>query len=63
MTRNFAKGCIGIVDQEIARYVTKYELTQKLEIYTMGAMLRTERGMYKWHTKISTRNLMYKSSV
>ena len=35
MTRDLAKGCIGVADQEIARYVTKYEMTQKLEIWTM----------------------------
>ena len=53
MTRDFAKGCIGLVDQEIARYVTRCELTQKLEKCTMGAMLRTDvRGIYKRWTKV-----------
>ena len=36
MTRIFAKGCIGVVNQESARYVTRDGLTQKLEISTMG---------------------------
>ena len=59
MTRNVAKGGIGVANQEIARYVTRYEQTQKLEICTMGAMLRTDtRGIYKKQTKISIRNLM-----
>ena len=35
MTRNFTKGCIGVANQEIARYVTRYERTQKLEICIM----------------------------
>ena len=48
MTRIFAKGCIGIANQESARYVTRDGLTQKLEIWTMRAMLRTNAGgIYK----------------
>ena len=42
MTRDFAKGCIGISNQESASYGTRDELTRKLKIWTMGAMLRTD---------------------
>ena len=64
MIRICAKGCIGIANQESASYVTRDELTRKLNIWKMGAMLRTDaRGIYKQRTKIFTRNLIYKSSV
>ena len=48
MTRDFTKGCIEVADQEIARYVTRDELTQKGREMYNEAMLRTDtRGIYK----------------
>ena len=41
-----AKGCIGIANQESARYMTRDGLTQKSEISTMRAMLRTDGPRY-----------------
>ena len=48
MTRIYTKGCIRIANQESARDMTRDGLTQKPEISTMGAMLRTDaRRIYK----------------